>query len=244
MCVSNPRVSHAGLLPRTRDAQTTPGQGDPMIVSTKSVRWKSGAECWSTSALHGPEGRLRPLAIPSVKARDDLALEVRTRMDGGDLRPLRERRCRDSRCPCTSCSTPAVRSATSGSMCSGTPGVVCSAIAVHTRRMLPSGTPRAWRKRRASSALSISKRLPLSRNSGPAQVVEHRANVQELGIEADAAVMPQQAAEVEDAARVVIDEIARGVADELGCLDGNLLSGTRTPPTTRSSSCSARRYPS
>ena len=44
------------------------------------------------------------------------------------------------------------------------PGVVCRAMAVQTRRMLSSGTPWPCRKRRASSALSTSKRRPLCRN--------------------------------------------------------------------------------
>src|SRR6266853_562321 len=54
--------------------------------------------------------------------------------------------------PSTSYSTPAVTRATSGSMNSGMPGVVCRAMAVHTLRMLSSGTPRLCRKRRASVA--------------------------------------------------------------------------------------------
>src|SRR5882757_3424413 len=63
--------------------------------------------------------------------------------------------------PSTSYSTPAVSSATSGSMNSGMPGVVCSAMAVHTRRMLSSGTPCPRRKSLAASAPSTSNRRPL-----------------------------------------------------------------------------------
>ncbi len=69
--------------------------------------------------------------------------------------------------PRTSYSTPAVTSATSGSMCAGMPGVVCRAIAVQTRRTLSSGSPYPRRKPRAASAPSTSKRRPLDRYGPP-----------------------------------------------------------------------------
>src|ERR1700734_98790 len=122
--------------------------------------------------------------------------------------------------PSTSYSTPAVTSATSGSMNSGMPGVVCSAMAVHTRRMLSSGTPWPCRKWRGVAglvgAVHLEAAAAIAELCVQAEVVEHRPDVQQFGVEAEAAVAALQAAPPEDPAGVVIHQVAGAIPDQLG----------------------------
>src|SRR5580692_4097615 len=118
--------------------------------------------------------------------------------------------------PSTSISTPAVTSATTGCMCCGMPGVVCSAIAVHTVSISCCDIPCPRRKSRAAFAPSTSKRSlgllcryvsPMSWN------IAH--GVEQLGIECHAAPHAGQRAPVEDAAGMVKEQRRFRVPHEL-----------------------------
>ena len=99
------------------------------------------------------------------------------------------------------------------------PGVVCSAIAVHTVSTSRSAMPWLRRKSRASvGAVHLEAVVRAGMRGGEAHVVKHRAGVKQLGVEAQAAALAAQRAPVIDAARMIEQQRRFGVPDQLGDL--------------------------
>src|SRR5205085_11429956 len=85
--------------------------------------------------------------------------------------------------PSTSISTPDVTSATSGFLCSGMPGVVCSAIASQTISTEASGIPSLPETFCAAMVfLNLQSRLSRALAAGQADVVKHPADIEQFGI--------------------------------------------------------------
>ena len=106
--------------------------------------------------------------------------------------------------------------------------MVCSAIAVQTVSAAAAEKPRSSRNLRAWSAPSTSKRCSASEKGvSKAGVVEHRGQVEQLGIRLHAEPVGVQLAEEENPPGVVVDQRAgrllektRGFGDRRGL--GNL----------------------
>ena len=104
--------------------------------------------------LHIAESGIRLMFDPLVEGLDGVFLEMgRTGISGDHGLALSV-----GKLESTSISTPAVSRAITGSMCTGMPGVVCSAIAVQTRSMLLCAMSCDLKKARAALAPSTSKR--------------------------------------------------------------------------------------
>src|SRR6266404_413350 len=117
--------------------------------------------------------------------------------------------------PSTSISTPAVTSAITGRMCGGMPGVVCSAIAVHRVDILlryPVATQEVARGVRAVHLEAlVGAAVPMRQP----HVVEHRAGIEQLCIECQAAPHTGQRAPVKNAAGMVKQQRRFRVPHEL-----------------------------
>src|ERR1700730_13525138 len=117
--------------------------------------------------------------------------------------------------PSTSISTPAVTSAMTGCMCCGMPGVVCSAIAVHTVSMSCGAMP--WPRSKVSRGVGAVyfEALMLARVlRGKTHVVEHGTGIKELGIETETPALAGERTPVIDAARVMEQQRRFRVPDE------------------------------
>ena len=111
-------------------------------------------------------------------------------------------------------------------MWSGMPGVVCSAMAVQTVSTSASGTPCAFQEvARGVGAVDLEALVGAAVVRHQADVVEHRAGIEQLAVEAQAALHAGERAEMIDAARMVEEQFGLGVADELGDRPGELAVG-------------------
>ena len=119
--------------------------------------------------------------------------------------------------PSTSISTPAVTSATTGCMCCGMPGVVCSAIAVQTVVDVALGDAVAAQEVAGGiGAVDLEALIGAGVLLGQAHVVEHGAGIEQLGIEAQTAPLAGERAPVIDAARMVEQQRRLGIPDQFG----------------------------
>ena len=132
--------------------------------------------------------------------------------------------------PSTSISTPAVTRATTGCMCTGMPGVVCSAIAVQTRSMSRRRDVVGLQEvARGVGAVDLEALGPAAVPGCQAHVVEHRAGIEQLAVERQAAPQAGQRAEVVDPTRMVEEQVRLGIADKLGDLLAQLAVGDADP---------------
>jgi len=207
---------------RHRLSPASRSPGSPREVAAP----ETGHEVLQDVAFTCAERRLRRCAIPSVKRSRICRLK-----SARGCAPTTAARCssviRGSRCPAHP-ARPTGDSAISGAMCSGISGAVCSAIPVHTRIAASSAMPWPSRNLRASSAPSISKRWSERRSLGQPEVVEHRADVKQLGVIAQACSRPRSAPkQVDPPLGVGGRSTARRLADELGSLGDERVSGSR-----------------
>ena len=109
-------------------------------------------------------------------------------------------------------------------------GVVCSAIARKTRATSSSDT--SWSRRKLARDMRRVDFEPPGLGGVlrcEAEIVEHRADVQELGVGFESKTLALQRAEQKDASRVVVQQVALDVADELGCFADESAIGNLDP---------------